>query len=93
MNVTPVSEEMEAVIKNTYTIRLEYGDQLKIRNTYTLLHVVASQTPRLNSFLKPEISPATKAAEKELASIQTHVLDALTPLSAIREYCYNQAAG
>ena len=26
MNVTPVSEEMEAVIKNTYTIRLEYGD-------------------------------------------------------------------
>ena len=32
-----------------------------------------------------EIQPATKAADKELAVIQSHVLDALAPLSAILE--------
>ena len=77
-----VSEETEAVIKTTCTIRLEYADRLKIRNTYPLPQVSASRTPQLDSYLKPEIPPASKATNKELALIQTHVLDALAPLSA-----------
>ena len=45
--------------------------------------MAASRTPQLDSFLKSEVSPATKTTDKELASIQTYVLDALAPLSAI----------
>jgi len=84
-SMTMVSEEMEAVIKTACTIRLEYADCLKIRNAYSLPQASASQTPQLDNYLKPEIPPASKAINKELASIQTHVLDALAPLSAIVE--------
>jgi len=37
--------------------------------------VAASRTPQLDNFLKMEIQPAAKAADKELAIIQSHVLD------------------
>ena len=47
--------------------------------------VTTSQIPWLDNFLKPEISLATKATNKELTSIQTHMLDALAPLTAIIE--------
>lgn len=49
---------------------------------HALPQVTTFQTPWLDNFLKPEISPATKATNKELTSIQTHVLDALAPLTA-----------
>ena len=80
-----VSEETETIIKNACTIRLEYADHLKIKNAYSLPQVAASRTPQLDNYLKPEILPATKTIDKELASIQTHLLDALAPLSAIIE--------
>ena len=47
--------------------------------------MAASRTPQLDNYLKPEVSSAAEATNKELASIQTHVLDALAPLSAIME--------
>ena len=84
-SVAIVSEEMGTVIKNACTVRLEHADCLKIRNAYSLPQVTASRTPQLDSYLKPEISPAAKTTDKELATIQTHVLDALAPLSAIIE--------
>ena len=93
---------MEAIIKNAYTIKLEYANCLKIRNAYSLPQVAASQTLQLDDYLKPEIPSASKATNKELASIQTHVLDALALLSAILEAqkgnslcsnCHNYAAG
>ena len=40
---------------------------------------------QLDSYLKSEIIPATKAVDKKLATIQSHVLDAHSPLSAILE--------
>jgi len=40
---------------------------------------------QLDSYLKSEIIPATKAVDKKLTTIQSHVLDALAPLSAILE--------
>ena len=52
--MTPMSEEMEAVIKNVCTIRLKYTDCLKLRNAYTLLQVVVSWTLQLDNFHKLE---------------------------------------
>ena len=45
--------------------------------------MAASRTPQLDNYLKPEIPAAAKTTDKELAVIQTHVLDALAPLSTI----------
>lgn len=84
-SVVTVSEETRTVIKNACTVRLEHADCLKIRNAYSLPQVAASRTPQLDSYLKPEISPAAKTTDKELTSIQTHVLHALTSLGAIIE--------
>ena len=47
--------------------------------------VPATKTPSLDGYLKSELSRATKAADKELATVQTCVLDALSPLPAIVE--------
>ena len=84
-NVAAVSEETGSIISQACTSRLEYADRLKVRNVYSLPKVTASRTPQLDSYLKTEIPPATKAVDKELATIQSHVLDALAPLSAILE--------
>ena len=54
MGMTPMSEEMEAVIKNVCTIRLKYTDCLKLRNAYTLLLVVGSWTLQLDNLHKLE---------------------------------------
>ena len=39
----------------------------------------------MDSYLKTELSSATKSDEKELGKIQTLVLDALAPLTSILE--------
>ena len=82
-NVATVSEETEILIKDACTVRLEHANRLKIRNTYSLPQVAASRTPQLDNYLKPEIPAAAKTTDKELAVIQTHILDALALLSTI----------
>ena len=47
--------------------------------------VPATKIPSLDGYLKSELSRATKAADKELATTQTYVLDTLSPLTAIVE--------
>ena len=84
-NVASVSEEMATLITEACTVRLENPDRLKIRNTYSLPKVTASRTPQLDNYLKTEVQSTTRAVDKELATIQSHILDALAPLSAILE--------
>ena len=84
-NVASVSEETATLITEACTVRLENPDRLKIRNTYSLPKVTASRTPQLDNYLKTEVQSTTRAVDKELATIQSHVLDALAPLSAILE--------
>lgn len=45
--------------------------------------VPSSRTPKLDNFLKSEVSSNCKTSDKELVRIQHHMLDALAPLSAI----------
>ena len=47
--------------------------------------MATSWTPQLENNLKPEIPAAAKTTDKELAVNQTHILDALAPLSTIIE--------
>ena len=47
--------------------------------------MAAIRTLQLDSFIKPEISQAVKTVDKELARLQTFVLDALAPLTSLLE--------
>ena len=47
--------------------------------------MAATKTPHLDSYVKTELSSATKSDDKELAKIQTFMLDALAPLTSILE--------
>jgi len=84
-NVAAVSEEMGSIISQACTSRLDNVDCLKVRNVYSLLKVAASRSPQLDSYLRSEMPPATKAVDKQLGINQSHILDALAPLSAILE--------
>jgi len=83
--VATVSDKTGSIISKACTIRLDYVDHMKARNAYCLPKVAASRTPQLDNFLKMEIQLAAKAADKELAIIQSYVLDALAPPSATLE--------
>ena len=80
-----VSKETESLLMEKCTSWLPNSERLKSRNNYALPKVPVTKTPSLDGYLKSELSRATKAANKELATIQTYVLDALSPLTAIVE--------
>jgi len=61
------------------------GCQTETRNNYALPKVTATRRPRLDAYIKSELSQNTKASDKELATVQTFVLDAVSPLMKIVE--------
>ena len=54
------------------------------KHCFELPKVAATKTPQLDSYIKTEVS-VTKSTDRELARIQTFVLDSLTPLTSIVE--------
>lgn len=80
-----VSKETESLLMEKCTNRLPNSERLKKRNNYPLPKVPVTRTPSLDGYLKSELSRPTKATDKELATVQTFVLDALSPLTAIVE--------
>ena len=85
LKLVEVSKETESLLTEKCTSWLLNSECLKSRNNYTLPKVPATKTPTLDGYLKSELSQATMAADKELATIQTFALDALSPLTAIIE--------
>ena len=82
----PDTLQYSKVVKSgstTLTLSLECADHLKVRIAYSLPKVATSRILQLDSYFKTEIPAVTKATDKELATVQSHVLDALAPLSAI----------
>ena len=80
-----VSEATKTFLKVSCTTHLPNSGHLQIRDAYSLPQVPATRTPQLDSYLKPEISQQGKAADKELAKVQTFVLDSLAPPSHLME--------
>ena len=80
-----VSEATETFLKGLCTTHLPNSGRLQIRDAYSFPQVPATRTPQLDSYLKPKISLQGKAADKELAKVQTFVLDSLAPLSHLME--------
>ena len=84
-NLHEVSEETRKLLEDK-CMRGEPNDQrLKIRKGNPLPHVPATRTPLMDSHLKPEVPTSVKSLDKELAKVQSVVLDTLGPLSALLE--------
>ena len=43
------------------------------------------KTPQLDAFMKPEASTSVKITDKQLAKVETLLLDSLTPLTSVVE--------
>ena len=76
-----VSEETKSFLKQACTKK----ERLAQRSRYPLPKVPATRTLQLDSFMKPEVSSATKNVDRELAKVQTLLLDALAPLTSLLE--------
>ena len=85
--VAEVSKTTEALLRESCLRRLANNTRLKIRDNYYLPQVAATRTPQLDNYLKLEISQQAKTTDKELAKIQTFVLDSLATLSHLGIGC------
>ena len=80
-----VSEKTKKLLEEKCTQRVQDSVTFQTRGKYPLLKVVATKTPHLDSYLKTELSSTTKSDDKELAKIQTFMLNTLAPLTSILE--------
>ena len=80
-----VSEQTAELLKLSCTRSVSNESRKKTRSAFSLPKVPATRTPRLDQFLKPEVTPQAKSLDKDLSKIQTFVLDALAPLTALME--------
>lgn len=78
-----VSEKTQSLLVEACTRSVPNNVRRKTRSAYPLPKVAATKTPQMDTFLKTDLSPASKALDKDLAKLQTFVLDALAPLSLV----------
>ena len=80
-----VSEKTKKILQEKCTRRVLNRDRMQIRGHYPLPKVPATRTPQLDSIMKPEASSTTKVTDKQLAKVQTLLLDSLAPLTMLLE--------
>ena len=80
-----VSEKTKKFLHEKCTRRVPNSDRKVLRDRYPLPKVPATRTPQLDTIMKPEASPATKATDKQLSKVQTLLLDSLAPLTSLLE--------
>ena len=80
-----VSEKTKKILQEKCTRRVPNRDRMQIRGHYPLPKVPATRTPQLDSIMKPEAASTTKATDKQLAKVQTLLLDSLAPLTMLLE--------
>lgn len=80
-----VSEETGKLLTDSCTRSVTNESRKRTRDSFRLPKVPATRTPRLDHFIKAEASQTAKSLDKDLARIQTFVLDALAPLTALVE--------
>lgn len=78
-----VSEGTASTLDKYFTKPMKNQERLQVRNTYGLPKVASTKTPQMEPFLKEEVSPQAKTADKELERTQSFLLDAVAPLTAI----------
>ena len=84
-SLVEVSEEMAKMLTESCTRCVTNESRKRTRNKYPLPKVPATRTPRLDHFMRTETPQNVKSLDRDLARIQTFVLDAIAPLTAISE--------
>ena len=83
--VVEVSERTVKFLQEKCTRRVPNSERKDIRDRYPLPKVPATRPAQLDPMMKSETSSATKATDKQLARVQTLLLDSLAPLTSILE--------
>ena len=84
-NLVEVSEQTSKLLKTSCTRSVSNEVRKRTRSAFNLPRVPATRTPRLDQFLRSEIPQPVKSLDKELSRLQSFVLDALAPLTALVE--------
>ena len=82
-NLVEVSEKTKKLLEVKFTQSVANDERKRAKGRFLHPKVAAVKTPRLDDFLKQEVTNSTKSLDKELAKIQTFVLDTVGPLTAI----------
>ena len=80
-----VLEEMRGFLTRACSRSVSNEARRRCRGRYPLPKVAATKSPNLDPFMRTEVSSSVKADDKELAKIQSFVLDSLAPLTALLE--------
>ena len=80
-----VSERTGKFLQEKCTRRVPNSERREIREKFPLPKVPATRPAQLDPMMKSEASPATKATDKQLAKVQTLLLDSLAPLTSVLE--------
>lgn len=83
--LTELSDETNALVTTAFTQSVDNATRQQARSRFILPSAVALKTPRLDDVLKAEASPTAKSLDKELAKVQTFMLDASGPLAQVLE--------
>lgn len=84
--LTEVSDETHQLLTTVCTRSVSNEKRKRIRSDFPLPKVPATRSPNLDAFIRPELSQTAKSQDKELAVIQSLVLDAVAPLTALLEH-------
>ena len=80
-----VSEDTHHLLTEACTRSVSFEKRKRTRGHYKLPKVDATRTPRVDNVMQALAQTPAKSADKELARLQTFVLDSLAPVSSILE--------
>ena len=83
--VVEVSERTAKFLQEKCTRRVPNTERRSIRDEFPLPKVPATRLAQLDRMMKSEASPGTKTSDKQLARVQTLLLDSLVPLTSLLE--------
>ena len=84
-DVREVSEDTRRLLTRAYSRSVGNEARRRCRGRYPLPKVATTKLPNLDPFMRTEVSSSAKADDKELAKVQSFVLDSLAPLTALLE--------
>ena len=86
LSLLSVSKETHQLLTAVCTRSISNDAFKRLRSTYQLPRIVATKSPNLDAFLKPEVPANAKGLDKDLAKVQSFLLDTLAPITSMLEH-------
>ena len=80
-----VSEDTGKLLKEAFTRSVNNATRKKWREKHGVPKSAPTRTPKLDKIVKDRVHPRTAKADRDLARLQTYVLDAVGPLTHLLE--------